>query len=360
MAQQQQQQQQLIEALIAKPTAPTPSASTEAVLQQQQHFQQQQQQQQQQFMTALITQQQQQQQQLLETIFANPTPASGTDRLAATLEGQEERRLQPWRGQFEVYQVLYKTALGETLDDLQGKFLDQAKLRSLSADDCWLLSLLLFASEDDRRFVASCLLSLQGADRMVAHNWHTAQAHGQQFLARHGGTISALGAPLFPADKRFSALNESILQQGVGPVGGGGDGPSCFRRGPAPPTSTFRTAPGVFRTNLEAGEFWLPISSHGGVPAVDMTVVDDVVRGHNEELQRLRAEVQRLRGRPTADYYGASRGVNRGGHRGRGWNRPRGGEGDAVQQDGPQQVLPPPPPATSAAAQRPSTGPRFQ
>ena len=191
---------------------------------------------------------------------------------------KEKRANERWRATAAVVAQQRAAICGTSPADTQELFLDLAKCGAIGAEDALTLAYLLFGSAEDRLYYAGLLLTTSGLDRVKAHNFTTAAAREDPaFLSAYGPVLETFPWPLFPADKRFNALNQKLLA--ATSLSGGG-----------PPDK--RHTPPVFKDlgpQLFGGSF-VPILGPDGVQiaAAEVSVLERGVAEVASMVSRLR------------------------------------------------------------------------
>lgn len=152
------------------------------------------------------------------------------DGLKDYFRSAELRKQQPWRKDYDHYCTIKEDWAQMSLETLQEIFVDNAKAHLLQPTEAMLSIYLLYGGEKEIDFLRRLLVNSKGSMRMMMHNLYVAEHREESFLKMWGDKIVALGEPLFPHTKEFTALNNMILQEG-GAVGGGGGERSLFKQG---------------------------------------------------------------------------------------------------------------------------------
>lgn len=246
-----------------------------------------------------------------------------------------QQSAEPWRGvrarrraAAQHVQKLFAEAAKEK-EGMVDLFVGLAKDGLLSAPEVLVLTHLLLGSEGDKFFLAHSLLCAEFAEAVRLHNWFVAEAIGNDFLERYGSLIEALEWPLFPADRRFMALNTRLLSIARSTQGGGSQMAQMFRR------------------DTEAGGTVPLVQLQDGSYAADVSAIETFANKVNNELSELRRLIKRPNtGRANQGTHGSNNafssnnGYNSTNNSGRGRGRqPRGGD-----------FPPPPPPPGNAPA----------
>ena len=226
-------------------------------------------------------------------------PQKSEDALVAYFSEKEKRANEKWRATAAIVAQQRAALIQNSAADLQELFLDLAKCGAVGAEDALTLAYLLFASDEDRLYYAGLLLTTAGAERVRAHNFTTAAAREKAFLSAYGPQLESFPWPIFPADKRFTALTQKLLST------------TSLSGGAAP-----QTPPPVYKDVRELfGGSFLPIYGPNGVQIV------------TAGFSRLRnAASNQNRGRGGKGRGNRGRG-NQGGQRG-GYNRQNQGHHD--------------------------------
>lgn len=145
---------------------------------------------------------------------------------AQQLSAQEARTLEKWRHREQQLAARSRTFRKMKVDELRKKFVEQAKDAQISPTESLLLFTSLYATEEERVFMAALILCEIDNDRLPQFNYSIARSKGEQFMSQHGATLTGMPYPLFPAVEDFDALNQRLLRE-YGTVEGGAPTPRC-------------------------------------------------------------------------------------------------------------------------------------
>ena len=159
--------------------------------------------------------------------------ASDVRELGKVLAESQLFTREPWRldRQRRLYQCRSIRPIDESTKD---GVADLAKNSLLAPLEVLCLHYLVFAVEKGPETLVSLLTEADHNETIRRHNWMVAEASGEAFCERYGPHIEATTFPLFPPDRRFTALNVKMMSAQARSVDGGGhceDISYMFRKG---------------------------------------------------------------------------------------------------------------------------------
>lgn len=134
--------------------------------------------------------------------------------LHRSLAEQRDDALFPWKEKLRRARAEREVFARVSTEQLKKRFLEGAREAAYSAEDAMLLSYLLYGSEADRLFLASCIIEMPKAEtRLEAHNLRVMEARGDAFGTRYGETVLRMPFPLYLPHEDFDSLSAKVLRQ---------------------------------------------------------------------------------------------------------------------------------------------------
>lgn len=205
-----------------------------------------------------------------------PQQATAEATLISYFSEKEKRANERWRTTAAAVQQQRVALAKNTPEALQDLFLDLAKCGAVGAEDGLTLAYLLFGSPEDRLYYAGLLLTTAGLERVRAHNFTTA-AGDDTFLSAYGPLLETFPWPIFPRDRRFTALTQKLLAS----VSLSGGGPQ--RKQPTP--AVYKEVVHLF------GGSFVPVLGPDGVQfaAAEVSVLEKQLADITAQISRMRA-----------------------------------------------------------------------
>lgn len=202
-------------------------------------------------------------------------------KLADQLAAQELRALEPWRKRFQQLEARKNQYIAMENQVLKRKAVELAKDKQLTEVENLLIFATLYATHEERTFVAALICCEKDEDRMSQYNFNIAHTKGEQFLSQYGSVLTNFPFPLFPADDDFDSINHKLPRE-------------CSVTGGA--SNTQSRASMIFRAPrnendvLGAGTLPLQQNSQGGYE-VDVSVVEKTFDDVFNSLRQLSAKI---------------------------------------------------------------------
>jgi hypothetical protein len=166
---------------------------------------------------------------------ARGAPSDTDSRLLRDyFDGQEQRRLHPWREAQQRHMAERDSILSAGRDQLLAVFADMAKQQLLSPEDAWFLHV-LFSGDQSTRLYAAGLILRHPTPQARFERFNLAGFADQGFLTANGDAVLRLQVPLLPPEAAFAAINTRLTSEARAVSGGGETAPvgaKAFRAAP--------------------------------------------------------------------------------------------------------------------------------